>query len=503
VAIVIPGCYIRRLLLLDMEGLEVERAPSGVPMADDSSGALEQRELPGQGRPQDGKTEGAARHPARPPTDNRRLLFLGLLAPLAGAAAGTIDAIFRLALDRADRWRNLLIARGHEAPVLGFCCVVAGCAAAVTLGAWLVRRFSPHASGSGIPQVEAALNGHLPGAPPKLLPVKFFGGLSAIGAGLALGREGPSVQMGAVVSHLVGVLFRRNAEELRLLLAAGAGAGLAVAFNAPIAGAVFVLEELVRRFEPRMAIIALGASSTAILISRLFLGSAPDFEVAISTHAAVATGPLPYAADATWPLYVGLGVVAGIAASLYSRTILGALVLAERLHRVPIELKAAAIGATVGVIGWFFPDLVGGGDTITQRLLAGGVAIGSVPLAFVVRFYLGPASYAARTPGGLFAPLLVLGTQLGLVCGDLCQAAFPHLGISPEAFAVVGMAAFFTGIVQAPVTGIVLVTEMTAAFTTLLPMLASCFAAMLVAQLLRTTPIYDALLERLLGNERR
>lgn len=471
-------------------------------MADDSSGALAEGELPAQHR-RESEVEAATRHPAHPPINSRRLLFLALLAPIAGAAAGAIDAIFRLALDRADHWRNLLIARGHEAPVLGFCCIVAGCAAALAIGAWLVRRFSPYASGSGIPQVEAALNGHMAGAPPRLLPVKFFGGILAIGAGGALGREGPSVQMGAVVSHLVGALFRRNAEELRLLLAAGAGAGLAVAFNAPIAGAVFVLEELVRRFELRMAIIALGASSTAILISRLFLGSAPDFAVAISTHAAMATGPLPYAAAAAWPLYVGLGVVAGIAASLYNRTILGALVLAERMHRAPVELKAAAIGAAIGIIGWFFPDLIGGGDDITQRLLSGGVAISAVPFAFVVRFYLGPASYAARTPGGLFAPLLVLGTQLGLVCGELCQAAFPHLGISPEAFAVVGMAAFFTGVVQAPVTGIVLVTEMTAAFTTLLPMLASCFAALLVTQLLRTEPIYDALLERLMKKEHR
>jgi chloride channel protein, CIC family len=482
-----------------MEGVEVDRAPSNVPTADDSADAVES---PVQ-CPDEREVAAETSHPARPAINNRRLLLLALLAPIAGAATGTLDAIFRLALERADRWRNFLIALGHRAPLLGFFCVVAGCAAAVTVGAWLVRRYSPHASGSGIPQVEAALNGHLPGAPPRLLPVKFFGGILAIGAGGALGREGPSVQMGAVAAHLVGALFRRNAEELRLLLAAGAGAGLAVAFNAPLAGAVFVLEELVRRFEVRMAIIALGASSTAILISRLFLGNAPDFAVVISAHAATATGPLPYADDATWPLYVGLGVVAGIAASLYNRTILGALVLTDRMSRAPVELRAAAIGAAIGIIGWFFPELIGGGDAITQHLLSSGVAISALPLAFLVRFFLGPASYAARTPGGLFAPLLVLGTQLGLACGYLCQAAFPHLGISAEAFAVVGMAAFFTGVVQAPVTGIVLVTEMTAAFTTLLPALAACFAALLVAQLLRTTPIYDALLTRVLEEDHR
>ncbi|HEV7997854.1 MAG TPA: H(+)/Cl(-) exchange transporter ClcA [Stellaceae bacterium] len=424
-------------------------------------------------------------------------LALALVAPLAGGGTGLVVAMFRLALAAVDRWRGELIARGHQHHQAGLVLVVAGCAAAVALAAWLVRRFSPYASGSGIPQVEAALSGELPPAPPRLLPVKFFGGLLAIGAGMALGREGPSVQMGAVVAHLVGRISRRPWPELRVLLAAGAGAGLAVAFNAPIAGAVFVLEELVRRFEPRIAIAALGASSTAILISRLLLGDAPDFQVAVSIKAAIATGPLPYAAAAIWPLYVAMGLVAGLAAALYSRTILVALALAERLGRWSVEVQAGAIGAVVGVVAWFAPGLVGGGDQITQRVLSGGAVLAMIPLAFALRFALGAVCYAARTPGGLFAPMLVLGAQLGLLCGALCRMAFPHLGIEPEAFAVVGMAAFFAGVVQAPVTGIVLATEMTGAFTTLLPMLAACFAAMLAANFLRTMPIYDALRERL------
>jgi CIC family chloride channel protein len=124
------------------------------------------------------------------------------------------------------------------------------------------------------------------------------------------------------------------------------------------------------------------------------------------------------------------------------------------------------------------------------------VTVALIPLAFLLRFALGAVSYAAATPGGLFAPMLVLGAQLGLFSGALCRTAFPDLGIEPEAFAVVGMAAFFSGVVQAPVTGIVLVIEMTAGFTTLLPMLAACFAAMLVANLLGDAPIYESLRER-------
>src|SRR5215472_13264391 len=130
---------------------------------------------------------------------------------------------------------------------VGFFLVLILCAAATALAAWLVRRFSPQASGSGIPHVEAVIRGELPQAPFWLIPVKFVGGLLAIGSGLALGREGPSVQMGASLAHFLGKVFRRHWADCRMLLAAGAGAGLATAFNAPIAGAIFVLEELLRR----------------------------------------------------------------------------------------------------------------------------------------------------------------------------------------------------------------------------------------------------------------
>jgi CIC family chloride channel protein len=163
-----------------------------------------------------------------------------------------------------------------------------------------------------------------------------------------------------------------------------------------------------------------------------------------------------------------------------------------------MEIRAAVIGAAVGGLAWFVPGLVGGGDDITQRTLAGGATLLMLAVAFLLRFGLGAISYAAATPGGLFAPILVLGAQLGLFFGVLCRVGFPEMALDPTAFAVVGMAAFFTGVVQAPVTGIVLVIEMTASFTMLLPMLAACFAAMLIPNLLGTPPIYDSLRERTL-----
>ena len=416
-------------------------------------------------------------------SDEGSLLLLALLALIAGGASGLICAGFRLALMNADRFCEAAIAWSHDRGLAGFLLVTAGAGSAVAAAAWLVRRFSPYASGSGIPQVEAALDGRLPPAPPHLILVKFFGGVLAIGSGAALGREGPSVQMGAVIAHIVGKMSGRGWPDRRALLAAGAGAGLAVAFNAPIAGAIFVLEELVARFDTRIAIAALGASTTAILVARLFLGDAPDFQVAT----------VAYPAATTWPLFVALGASAGVAATLYNRTLLGAISVAKRLGHRPVELQAAVIGAAVGALAWFAPGLVGGGDQITQRVLSGEAILTVIPMAFLLRFGLGAVSYAAATPGGLFAPMLVLGAQLGLVFGAICRIAFPELGIDPEAFAVVGMAAFFTGVVQAPVTGMVLVVEMTAAFTTLLPMLGACFAAILVANLLHSAPIYESL----------
>jgi CIC family chloride channel protein len=414
------------------------------------------------------------------------LFSLALLSLLAGGAAGLVGAMFRLSLDRADDWRNALIHWAHGEKFAGGLLVIAVCVVAAAVAAWLVRRYAPLASGSGIPHVEAVLAGELPQARYRLIPVKFVGGVLAIGSGLALGREGPSVQMGAATAHLVGKVFHRREDDCQVLLAAGAGAGLATAFNAPIAGAVFVLEELLRRFDTRITIATLGASAGAIAIARVFLGDAPDFRVGI----------MPYTSFGTVPIHLALGFVAGCLGVVYNRAIIGAVTVADRLHRLPVEFRAALIGALVGLIGWFAPGVVGGGDAITQRTLSGAETGAMLSGVFLLRFALGPLSYAAGTPGGLFAPILVLGSQSGLLFGSLCYQWLPAVAPDLTTLAIVGMAAFFTAVVRAPVTGIILVIEMTAGFTLLLPMLSACFAAMLVPNLLGNAPIYDSLRER-------
>jgi chloride channel protein, CIC family len=414
------------------------------------------------------------------------------MALIVGAATGCVGAIFRLLLAQADALRDAIITWAHGHAIWGFLIVVSGCTVAILAAAWMVRQFSPHASGSGIPHVEAVLHHQIPPAPFGLVPVKFFGGLLAIGSGLALGREGPTVQMGAGIAVFAARVCRLRWADARALLAAGAGAGLATAFNAPIAGLVFVLEELVQRFEHRIAVAALAALATAIPVARLFLGDAPDFQI----------GPLNYPGAESAPLFFILGGFAGLLAVAYNRSLLAAIAVRDRFGKLAIELRVGLIGASVGTLAWFAPDLVGGGDQITQRTLLGHEGLAVVGFSFLVRFGLGAVSYAAGTPGGLFAPLLVLGAQSGVLYGAACRFVFPGLAIEPQAFALVGMAAFFTGVVRAPLTGIVLVAEMTGNVTMLLPMLGACFTAMLLPALLRNPPIYDSLRGHTLRLER-
>jgi chloride channel protein, CIC family len=419
--------------------------------------------------------------PVRIPPD---LLVLALLAFAVGGTSGLLGAVFRLVLDWSDRFRGAVIDWAHDKEIAGLALVIAVCAIAAGLAARLVRKFAPEAKGSGIPDVEAVLHDQRPPPPLILIPVKFLGGVLAMGAGLALGREGPTVQMGASIGNFLATTFRRNQDDVKALLAAGAGAGLATAFSAPVAGAVFVLEELVRRFDTRITVATLCASGSAIAVARLLLGNGPDFHLE----------PLPYSGFATVPIFLVVGTITGLLGVAYNHMLLKALAAAERLGRwLSGDMRAAIVGAAVGLLAWFGPGLVGGGDAITQRTLAGADSMLVVCGVFLVRFGLGPMSYAAGTPGGLFAPMLVLGSQSGLVLGTLFCRWFPYMAEHPAAFAVVGMAAFFTAVVRAPVTGIVLVTEMTGCFTLLLPMLLACFAAMTVPTLLGNPPIYDSL----------
>lgn len=413
-----------------------------------------------------------------------QVVWFVLAAAVVGALTGLAAASFRVLLNGATQWRASLSQWSHGSwwgPIV----VAAICAVCTAAAASLVRRVEPHAEGSGIPRVEAVVAGRIEPGRFRILPVKYIGGLLALGSGLALGREGPSVQMGGSIAVIVASATRRSQADLRILAAAGAAAGLATAFNAPIAGGVFVLEELVKRFDPRTTVATLVASASGFMAAYPFVRSGSEFQVP----------PLadPELSGSGWVLAVG--VLAGVLGVLYNKAIMFGL-RAAGTSRWPAEVRAALIGAGVGVLVWYSPDLAGGGDQLTQEALLGHGAIGAVTAVLVLRFVLGVVSYAAGTPGGLFAPMLVLGADVGLIVGLIATHFAPHSAPSPAALALIGMAAFFSATVQAPVTGLILATELTGSTNQLPPMLGACATALLVAIALGTRPIYDLLTDR-------
>lgn len=413
----------------------------------------------------------------------RRGLELALLSLVVGTFAGLIGAAFRLLLARADTWRTHLIEHAKTLGWIGFPLVLLSIVLLGAFAAWLVPRFAPHASGSGIPQIERETRSAKLDEPPSILLVKFIGGLASIGGGFALGREGPTVQMGGSIGQFVGRAFGRDPAEARALLAAGAGAGLATAFNAPIAGAVFVLEEILGSFDVSVSITTLGASVAAICVSRVFLGESPDFHVP----------ELPFLRFGVLPLSLFLGVLLGFAGVAYNRLILASLRWTARFDAWNGTIRAATIGALVAILGWFGPHLIGGGDDLTQRILNGNLPVLFLVSVLLLRFLLGPLSYAARTPGGLFAPMLVVGAMAGLLFHVIWMHLWPGSGAVPQQFAIAGMAGLFAASVRAPLTGIILAVELTGSFSLLLPMLGVAFAATATADFLGEPPIYDSL----------
>ena len=420
-------------------------------------------------------------------THGRGLATLALIGAASGLLTGVVGAAFRLALLQADGLRNALITWAWQWPLLGWTIPFVSAALFVATAAWLVQRIAPLAAGSGVQHVEAVMRGEAAPAPFAVLPVKFFGGVLAIGSGLALGREGPTVQMGAVIGAWVAKRGALDEDAVRSVQSAAAGAGLAVAFNTPLGGIAFVFEELARRFSTELMVTALAACATAVLVARAILGDTLDFVVRPPSEP---TGSVVIAC-------LLLGGLLGLLGAAYNRAILFALDRFAAFSAVPEPPRAALVGGVVGLVAWFEPRLVGGGDPLIQAVLDARLSVSMLVVVFVARWLLGPLSYAARTPGGLFAPLLVVGAVVGSLFAQLASAALPALGLSPTMGAIVGMAAFFTAVVRAPFTGALLVLGMTGTLTPLAPVLAACVVATIVPTALGSAPIYDTLRERM------
>ena len=426
------------------------------------------------------------------PEDPRGLFRLLLVAVLAGVLIGLVGSAFRLILQQALLLSQRMLAFadalgswGILVPVL----TVALCAAA----ARALVRLAPEAGGSGVQQIEAMMR--LESEPTRLrvLLVKFFGGSLALGSGLALGREGPTIQMGAAIGASLAQAARLAAADIRIMAAALSGAGLGVAFTAPLAGVLFTFEEISRRFSVRLMLASLLACAVAWQTSLLLLGDGPIFKVP-------AIPPLDWTALLPALLF---GCLMGALGVVYNRLVIALLEGADRFARVPGEVKAGLIGALIGLIMWFEPTWAGGGEPLTQQLLdnPGGMLL---PLLLIlgVRLLIGPLSYAAGTPGGLFAPALLIGALCGVLFAGLCNT-YLSMQISPVAFALLGMTAFFAAVVRAPLTGIAVIIEMTAISSLIMPMLLTTAIAVAVASAMRSPPIYDTLRLRMLGKHSR
>ncbi|ACB76306.1 H(+)/Cl(-) exchange transporter ClcA [Opitutus terrae] len=415
-----------------------------------------------------------------------------LKAILVGVLAGALGAAFRLALQIAEsaRAQAIAAAAGPWALVAGIAIGVVGGA----LGVWLVWRFAPHAAGSGIPHLKGVLERQAEPEWKRLLPVKFIGGVLGIGGGLALGREGPTIQMGGATGAMVASWLRVRAGEgeRRALMSAGAGAGLAAAFNAPLSGLVFVMEELHGNFTPVLFVAAFLASVSGDVVGRLMINELPVFH--LSGIAAPGLSSLPWAAL--------LGGALGLFGVAFNRVLLGSMNLHDRLRHWPGWVLGAIAGGTIGLAAWFLPGLAGSGGHLVQAALAGELALYLVPVFVLARFGATMLSYASGAAGGIFAPLLVLGALAGLWFGSGVHALVSNPGLTPAVFCVLGMGAMFTAVVRAPLTGIVLMVELTGTYGFMLPLLVSCMAAYGVAELLGNMPIYEALRERSLRPSR-
>lgn len=407
-------------------------------------------------------------------------------ALLVGLTAGLVASAFRLTLSWAETGRMSWL--GQMPGWAGVLAAMMIGAAGGGLGLWLVRRWAPETAGSGIPHLKGVLQGTTELRWQRVLPVKFLAGVLGIGGGLALGREGPTVQMGGATGLLVaeGLRVKSGEGERKALISAGAGAGLAAAFNAPLAGMIFVLEELQGNFTPVVFVAAFLASVSADVVGRLLAGDTPVFHLPVMASPGLAV-LVPAAL---------LGALCGLGGVIFNRCLLGSLDAFERLRRGPVWLGGALAGAVAGLAGWFYPGVAGGGGLLADHAMAGQIAWLALPALLLVRFGLTMLSYGCGAAGGIFAPLLVLGALGGLLLGYGAHAVVPAWAPDPEIFVVLGMGALFTAIVRAPLTGIVLMVEMTGQYGFMLPLLTGCLVAYGVAEWCGCMPIYEALQQR-------
>ncbi|EKT55978.1 H(+)/Cl(-) exchange transporter ClcA [Providencia sneebia] len=426
-------------------------------------------------------------------SDKSPLVVL-FLSAVIGTFVGLVGSMFELGTTWVGNYRSNTVSELVTNKWLIIPAMFVVSAILAMIGYYLVKKISPESGGSGIPEIEGALQDLRPVRWWRVIPVKFIGGLGTLGSGMVLGREGPTVQLGANISQMFYDIFRiKNNESRHTLLAAGAAAGLTTAFNAPLAGILFVLEEMRAQFKYDLISVKavfIGAI-TSTIVYRLICG-----EAAILNIGHFSSAPL----NTLW-LYLVLGMIFGVIGVSFNGFLLYLQTKFLAFYKGKISrfvLMGGLIGGSCGAIGVYTPEIVGGGFSVIHQMMAGSFMVPTLILFFVLRFLTSTISFSSGAPGGIFSPLLALGTLFGGIYGYGALSLFPDYSIEVGTFAIAGMGALFAATVRAPLTGLVLVLEMTSNYQLILPMIITCLGATMIAQLLGGRPLYTVILERTL-----
>lgn len=421
----------------------------------------------------------------------RRLDRTVLWAAIVGILAGLMGGFFRMIVHYILAQRQQLADALAPYPLVNWLIPSLLAGVMVYASFWLIRRVAPDTAGSGIPQIEGAIDNLLPLDWQRVLPVKFFGGMLSIGAGMIAGFEGPTIQMGGGIGKMVSSFVRASPEQTRILIASGAGAGLATAFNAPIAGILFVTEEVRPQFDSwilsyRSVTVA---PITATIIVRLLLGQ--DGFMKITHFERVPLGNL-------W-MFVILGIGLGIIGYYFNFFLFRSLDWFGKLRGLPYQLLGLLVGSAFGWLAWLYPPLVGSGDEAVIWTLNSDAPGIILLLVFLGRFLLTMVCYGSGEIGGIFAPMLALATIFSLGLARVCNSWLPGQLPQPGVFAVAGMGGLVSATVRAPLTAAVLVMELTDNFFVGLPILLTCICSAITAHILGGQPVYSVLLKRILA----
>ncbi|GAJ60880.1 chloride channel protein [Streptococcus parauberis] len=408
---------------------------------------------------------------------------------LVGLVAGTVVSLFRLAIEKLSQLVVGSYQAAHQNLLILLAITVISFFILLLVG-YLIQT-DPDIKGSGIPHVEGELKGLLAPNWRSVLWKKFIAGVISISMGFMLGREGPSIQLGAMTAKGLAEGLKSTRLEKRIMIASGAAAGLSAAFNAPIAGLLFVVEEIYHHFSRLIWISALVASIIANFVSLYIFGLKPVLAM---------PKVMPFLAlDHYWILIV-MGLFLGVMGFAYEKIILnlstGFDKVGKWLH-LPQAFYALMVLPLILVIGYLSPNLLGGGNGLIISLSMLKVNFILVLGYFIVRFIGSMLSYGSGLPGGIFLPILTLGALAGLLFG-IC---FRDLGLVSQEmmplFIVLGMAGYFGAISKAPLTGMILVTEMVGDLKPLMSIAVVTFVAYAIMDLLKGQPIYEAMLEKL------